>query len=303
MKDFLEMGGDPTLAGLAQPHGLSRNLETDSLYISEEGNDRIRKIYVEDFSYVIDTIAGGFQSNPLGSDVPATSGSLTTPAQIWAVTTGDVYFTEHIGNVRRLVPLAGGTAVQYTAYTIMSFEKNIAGICLDSAGYIYLTLVNDNLLIGINQDLDTIEIAGSSGIAGYSGDGGSATSSKFNFPLHVACVESSVYVADFGNGRVRMLFMEPTGMPSFSPSHLSTKSPSLTPTLNPSFNPTQSGIPTDSPTSWSISPSSFKVNTVVGGGSAIPDDGNTAATSVALSGPSGVWVSGNLTIKVLIFLW
>ncbi|HEY1342119.1 MAG TPA: hypothetical protein VGF59_31640 [Bryobacteraceae bacterium] len=56
-----------------------------------------------------------------------------------------------------------------------------------------------------------IIIAGTKGAAGYSGDGGPATASKFSKPNSaVVAAGGTIYIADLGNNRIRKIATDGT---------------------------------------------------------------------------------------------
>ncbi len=96
-----------------------------------------------------------------------------------------------------------------------------------------------------------ISTVAGTGAAGYSGDGGAATSAALNYP-HAVVVDSSgtIYIADSSNHRIRMVTASPTETPTTIP----TANPSLIPTIIPTFEP--SLMPTSYPSNFpSLAPS------------------------------------------------
>jgi hypothetical protein len=90
---------------------------------------------------------------------------------------------------------AGGPALQVS----LSPPQAMA---LDSAGNLYFTLPEDNLVVRLSAGALTV-VAGN-GIRGFSGDGGPATSASLNQPQGVAVDGGgNLYIADTNNHRVR----------------------------------------------------------------------------------------------------
>jgi uncharacterized protein (TIGR03437 family) len=87
-------------------------------------------------------------------------------------------------------------------------------VAVDSAGNLYIADYNNQRIRKVSNGVITT-IAGN-GTAGFSGDGGPATSAELNGPTGVA-VDSvgNVYVADSNNLRVRLL--TPSSVPAISP--------------------------------------------------------------------------------------
>ena len=78
-------------------------------------------------------------------------------------------------------------------------------LAVDTQGNLYIADADNQRIrrVGLNGVITTV--AGS-GQAGYSGDGGPATSAAFNAPLGVAAdLYGNIYIADTKNGRIREL--------------------------------------------------------------------------------------------------
>ena len=81
---------------------------------------------------------------------------------------------------------------------------NIQGIAVDRFGNLYISDTDNHRVRKISGGV-IATIAGT-GVAGFSGDGGSALNAELNCPYGVAVdVAGNVYVADLGNHRVRRI--------------------------------------------------------------------------------------------------
>jgi uncharacterized protein (TIGR03437 family) len=86
----------------------------------------------------------------------------------------------------------------------------VQGVAADSLGNIYLSDTNHNCVRRIGPTGVIATVAGN-GTAGFSGDGGPATSAQLNFPYGVAVdAAGNLYIADLNNNRVRRV--SPTGV-------------------------------------------------------------------------------------------
>jgi len=105
----------------------------------------------------------------------------------------------------RIQTVAGSSNIGDGGPAISAQITNIQGIALDSSGNLYLADTDDARVrkVAVNGSITTI--AGT-GAAGFSGDGGPATSAQIDLPYGLAVdALGAVYVADLGNNRVRRI--------------------------------------------------------------------------------------------------
>jgi hypothetical protein len=79
----------------------------------------------------------------------------------------------------------------------------VSGVAVDTAGNVFVVDPDNNLVLRISAN-GTLNIVAGNGIAGFSGDGGSATGASLFYPYRVA-VDSAgnLYIADNVNNRMR----------------------------------------------------------------------------------------------------
>jgi len=208
-------GGPATSAMFNGPVGVAVDA-TGNLYITDAGNQRIRKVNAAGY---ISTIAGtggccGFS----GAGGPATAAMINSPYDIKLDGAGNVYFSDYgvpyickINAAGILSVLSGtgtggfsGDGGAATAAKI----KGPRGIALDPSGNLYFA---DGLNLRIREintagNINTIAGGNQLGDQGFAGDGASAYLAEFNTSSGVwTDPAGNVYVADGGNSRIRKI--------------------------------------------------------------------------------------------------
>jgi uncharacterized protein (TIGR03437 family) len=191
---FTGDAGSPLAAELNYPAGLA--ISGGVVYFADTDNRRVRKVA----DNVISTVAG----TSLGDDGPAVNAFLNFPEGVAIDGSGDILVADTSnaearefkagGNINSVGQLQGGEPY---------------GATVDHSGNFYVTDEEPIFpsqvprVLELGTDGTTTVIAGN-GPDGFSGDGGPATLAVFHTPQGVA-VDSAgnVYVADYGNHRVR----------------------------------------------------------------------------------------------------
>ncbi len=160
-------------------------------------------------------LSGHAQSAP-PNGVQATSTPLIRPHGLTYDASGNYYIAATDQNVIRKVNTAGnittvaGTGGQgyagdggpATAALLDSPE----GVAVDSTGNIYIADTHNNVIREVLASSGNIVTIAGTGLAGFSGEGSTATSAALNYPAAVA-VDSNgnVYIADTNNHRIRKI--------------------------------------------------------------------------------------------------
>src|SRR5271157_881026 len=102
----------------------------------------------------------------------------------------------------QVIDTVAGTTWFFPTTTVQALNAplgNLGGVAVDAQGNVYATDFGNNIVVRISPSGVLTVVAGN-GIAGFSGDGGSATSASLNQPQGVA-VDSAgnVYIADTSN--------------------------------------------------------------------------------------------------------
>ncbi|MFD7745066.1 RICIN domain-containing protein [Streptomyces sp. NPDC059698] len=181
-----------------------------SVYITDAANHRVRVITPDG---KISTIAGTGAAGFSGDGGPADKAQLNYPLGVAVDSTGTLYISDHANNrVRRIgadgkistVAGTGAAGFKGDDGPAASAQLNRPyAVAVDSAGILYITDGNNHRVRKVAAD-GTISTVAGKGAAGFSGDGGPATSAQLNLPLGVVVDSTGVlYISDYHNHRVR----------------------------------------------------------------------------------------------------
>ncbi len=207
-------GGPATSAQLNYPCGLAID-NSGNLYITEEANQRVRKI---DASGTITTIAG---SGPTGLGVgtfsgdggAATSARLNRPYGVFADRYSNIYITDSWNNRIRKIDgtgtistiVGGGSSLGDGGPATAAMINVAIDAVVDTFGNIFISEGNGCRLRKVNA-AGTISTIAGNGTCTFSGDMGPATACEVNHPGSLTldgC--GNIYIADWGNDRIRKI--------------------------------------------------------------------------------------------------
>ena len=203
---FAGDGGPATAAEINDPYGVAVSA-SGAVYVADGGNDRIRKIS----GGTITTVAGQGTGGYDGDGGPATKALLNYPEDVALDSAGNLYIADTGNNVIRKVDskgvittVAGTGTAGYSGDNgpATSAELNLPyGLAVDSSGNLYIADWGNNRIREVSKGI--IRTVAGTGTAGYSGNGGPATSAQINNPYGVAVDGSTLYIADTGNHAIR----------------------------------------------------------------------------------------------------
>lgn len=207
-------GGQATSAQLFYPTDVAVD-PSGHLYIVDQANNRIRKV---DPSGTISTVAGSgatghFKGGYSGDGGPATSAKLNLPGGIAFDRAGNMYIADtwnfrvrKVDTAGLITTVAGSTVRGYggdDGPATSAALDTVADVAVDAAGNLYIADTFNSRVRKVDAS-GTITTFAGNGEAGFSGDGGPATSSKIYFPYGVvADAWGNVFISDYFNNRVR----------------------------------------------------------------------------------------------------
>jgi uncharacterized protein (TIGR03437 family) len=202
-------GGPAAAAGLNSPRGLAVD-SGGNVYISDD-NLRVRRVNP---AGIISTIAGNGIAGFSGDGGLAVNASLSDQAGLALDPAGNLYIAdEHNMRVRKVTP--GGIVTTVAGTGIQGFsgdggpatsaQLNVPASVMFSGGNLYIADSSNQRIRQVSSNGTITTIAGN-GVAGFSGDGGPATSASLRTPLGMAMDGlGNLYVADGDNHRIRRI--------------------------------------------------------------------------------------------------
>jgi hypothetical protein len=178
-------GGPATSASLNAPQGVAVD-SAGNLYFADSYNNRIRKV---SSGGTITTVAGNGIYGYSGDGGPATSASLRFPSGVAVDSAGNLYIADWNNMVIRKV--SNGIITTVAGYGGQGFSgdggpatsavlSQTQGVAVDLDGNFYIADLDNSRIRKVSNG--TITTVAGNGKAGFSGDGGPATSASLNSP-------------------------------------------------------------------------------------------------------------------------
>ncbi len=195
-------GGPATSAMLGLTQGVVVDA-TGNLYIVDSSNSRVRRVSPDG---IITTVVGGGLNSP-GDGGPGTSVALYFPVAAATDQAGDLYITDSyrlrkVSQDGTITTVAGNGSAGYSGDGGPANDAQLSlpySVTVDSTGNIY---IGDNLNHRVRKVSPggIITTAAGDGSAGFSGDGGPATSAHLYYPDSVAAdAAGNLYIAEWSN--------------------------------------------------------------------------------------------------------
>jgi sugar lactone lactonase YvrE len=229
-------GGAATSAKLNDPFAIALDGAGD-FFIADRNNNRIRE--VSSSTADINTVAGNGTAGFSGDGGAATSAELHTPCGVALDRSGNLYIGDTANQRVRLVTASTGTINTFAGNGTAGFSGDgglatsaelhlPTGLIVDMANNVYIADTMNDRIRKVTATTGDISTVTGNGTAGYSGDGGAASSAEVNLPFDVAVdTAGDVYIADTSNNRIRLIgminfFVSPSGSNSNAGTTLAT---------------------------------------------------------------------------------
>ncbi len=204
-------GGPATQARINTPHYVLQAPDA-SIYFVEKTSHVVRRIMPDG---TITTVAGTGLAGFSGDGGQAARARLNQPDGLALGPDGSVYVADQGNNrVRRIAPsglittVAGNGTLGFAGdggQATLARLSRPQGLEVSPDGSIYIADGNNNRVRRVSPAGIITTVAGN-GTAGYSGEGGPASDSRLNRPRSISTgPDGALYVADFGNSRVRRI--------------------------------------------------------------------------------------------------
>src|ERR1017187_1625145 len=227
-----------TVAGGGQPFtpvaAVNASLASGgSLATDASGNVYIRSsqcVLKVDTHGILTLVAGNGRAGSPQDGVPATSAHLSASGPIASDPVGNIYTVDPSIRVRKIsvngtITTVAGNGTQGSSgdggpATSAQFNE-IESLAADGAGNLYLVDASGSNRVRRVSASGIISTVAGNGTAGFSGDGGPATSAALNIPLSLATdTAGNLYIAETFQGKVVGSWYLPPPTPSSSPGAL-----------------------------------------------------------------------------------
>ena len=214
-------GGPVIKARFNNPTGLAFD-PVGNILVADTGNGRIRQISIRNSApFTISTIAGNGSHGVGGDGGLATNASLESPSYIAVGSTGDIYISDSLHSVVRVISATTGVISRFAGTAgpggyfgdggtaTVAILNHPSGLALDANDNLYIADTGNNVIRKVSGGIITT-VAGQAGLASFSGDGGPALQATFNAPSSLTVdAGGSLYISDTGNNVIRRVSGDP----------------------------------------------------------------------------------------------
>jgi|GEM_PF-5870649 len=191
--------------------------KSGNIFIADAASRTIRKVNIS--TGIITRFAGNGILGYSGDGGPAIDASFGDPSGVAIDASNNIYISDQLySNIRKIDATTGViTRISGDANGASGFTSDNAlaigarlfsphALTIDPAGNIYITDTGNQRIRRIDASTKIITTVAGNGTFGYSGDNNAATSASLSNPNSVAVDNNgNVYIADYGNNRVRVV--------------------------------------------------------------------------------------------------
>jgi trimeric autotransporter adhesin len=209
---------DAKAAEMSCPSGIAINANTGSIYVADTLNNRVQM--VKRSTGAIFLVAGNGMAGFSGDGGLATAATMSDPTSVAVDGSNNIYIADSRNNCIRMIKESSGiiTTVAGTGNDSYTGDGGLAtvaalnsptGISFDPlSGNLFVADSDNNRIRMITMSTGVITTVAGTGVAGYSGDGGPATSAHLSYPTRMTVdALGNLYIADESNNRVRKITM------------------------------------------------------------------------------------------------
>ncbi len=206
-------GGPASAARVFNPIGLCEDI-SGNIYFADASNYRIRRI--DAGTGFISTIIGTGSNAYSGDGGLGISARVSIPRDVMADNYGNLYIADYGNNRIRKYVIATGVITTFAGTGTAGSSGdggpataaqlyNPTRLSFDGGNILYIADQGNNKIRQINLTTGIISTVIATGTAGFSGDGGPATSAKISLPGGVAINKyGHLFVSDANNHRIRV---------------------------------------------------------------------------------------------------
>ncbi|HEV2520948.1 MAG TPA: choice-of-anchor D domain-containing protein, partial [Candidatus Acidoferrales bacterium] len=222
-------GGAATSAQLTNLSGLAVDSSGNIFIAQGGGHSAIREVFATGpMTGMIQTVAGNGTRGYNGDGIPATTAALNNPRGVAVDAFGNIYIADTNNNRVRevvggiIVTVAGNGTFGYSGDGGSPTNALIAqpfDVAVDSFGDIFIAQTGGIPAVReVVASSGLIETVAGTGILGFAGDGGPATSAQLAGSGNIALDSSgNLYINNAINARVRFAGIPPTGILTITP--------------------------------------------------------------------------------------
>ena len=219
------IAGTPGASGFSGDGGPADEAEFDhpadvavgpdgAIYVADQGNNRVRRI----FGGTISTVAGTGDGGYTGDDGPALAAELDEPTDIAVDRAGSLFVVERANNVVRRIgadgiinTLAGNGSPGFGGDGVVATSARLRAprdVMVAADGGVFIADAGNNRIRRVDPD-GTIKTVAGDGFDTFDGDGGPATAAGLDTPSAIIPLrDGGMMIADAGHARLRKVNAE-----------------------------------------------------------------------------------------------